>query len=279
MNSEIYPFNTRNGLWYSIFRERKTMKIAVQDFFEQFPDDDICLSHVMTLRYGIKRDCLKCGQATEYYRLSNRPAYSCKLCGHHIYPCAGTPFERTRTPLQLWFYAIYLFTTTRSGVSAKELQRQLGVTYKTAWRIGHEIRKFLGKVVGDDGFSGQVEIDGSHVGGRKHFGAKIGRPGTTDNKAAVFGMVERGADLMACVVPNAKHKTLFPIIEKHVAKDSTVSTDEAPRYRTLRRIGYQHDCVNHAREVWVKGNTHTQTIEGFRSHFKCSMRGTHRSTR
>jgi transposase len=127
------------------------MKITVQDFFERFSDDDICLHHVMTLRYGIQRDCPKCAQPTEFYRLTNRPAYSCKLCGHHIYPCAGTPFERTRTPLQLWFYAMYLFTTTRHGVSAKELQRQLGVTYKTAWRIGHEIRKFTGAVDGDGG--------------------------------------------------------------------------------------------------------------------------------
>lgn len=97
----------------------------------------------MVLRYGKVRDCSGCGKATEFYKLAKRPAYSCKLCGYHIYPCAGTPFERTRTPLQLWFYAIYLFTTTRHGVRAKELQRRLGVTYKTARRIGHEIRKFM----------------------------------------------------------------------------------------------------------------------------------------
>ncbi len=77
------------------------MKITVQDFFKRFSDDDICLHHVMTLRYGIQRDCPKCAQPTEFYRLTNGPAYSCKLCGHHIYPCAGTPFERTRIPLQL----------------------------------------------------------------------------------------------------------------------------------------------------------------------------------
>jgi transposase len=253
------------------------MKITVKDFFKRFPDDDVCLQHVMTLRYGIKRDCTKCGQATEYYRLSNRPAYSCKLCGHHIYPCAGTPFERTRTPLQLWFYAMYLFTTTRHGVSAKELQRQLGVTYKTAWRIGHEIRKFMGTVDGDSGLSGHVEIDETYVGGRKHHGSAIGRPGPGNNKVTVFGMVERDGDLMTYVVPNAKNETLLPIIEKNVAKGSDVSTDEAPGYRNLRKMGYRHGSVNHGREQWVDGKTHTNTIEGFWSHFKCSMRGTHRS--
>ncbi len=156
------------------------MKITVQDFFKRFPNDDTCLSHVMTLRYGINRDCLKCGQATEYYRLSNRLAYSCKLCGHHIYPCARTAFERSCTPLHLWFCAIYLFTTTRHGVPAKELQRQLAAMYKTACRTGHEIRKLMGVVDGDGdgGLSGHVEIDESCIGGRKHLGAKIGRPET-----------------------------------------------------------------------------------------------------
>jgi len=253
------------------------MKITVQDFFKRYPDDDTCLHHVMTLRYGIKRDCPKCAQPTEFYRLTNRPAYSCKHCGHHIYPCAGTPFENTRTPLQLWFYAIYLFTTTRHGVSAKELQRQLGVTYKTAWRIGHEIRKFMGSVDGDSGLSGHVEIDETYVGGRKHHGSLIGRPGPGNNKVTVFGMVERGGDLMTYVVPNAKNHTLLPIIYKYVKQGSDVSTDEAPGYRNLRKMGYRHGSVNHGREQWVDGKTHTNTIEGFWSHFKCSMRGTHRS--
>lgn len=252
-------------------------KITVQDFFKRFPDDDTCLSHVMTLRYGTKRDCMKCGQPTEFYRLTNRPAYSCKLCGHHIYPCAGTPFERTRTPLQLWFYAMYLFTTTRHGVPAKELQRQLGVTYKTAWRIGHEIRKFMGIVDGDGGLGGHVEIDEAYIGGRKHYESKIGRPAEGNNKVPVFGMVERGGDLMTYVVPNARNSTLLPIVEKFVAKGSRISTDEAQGYRTLRKMGYKHDSVNHGREQWKKGDTHTNTIEGFWSHFKCSMRGTHRS--
>jgi transposase-like protein len=229
------------------------------------------------LRYGIKRDCPKCAQPTEFYRLTNRPAYSCKLCGHHIYPCAGTPFERTRTPLQLWFYAIYLFTTTRHGVPAKELQRQLGVTYKTAWRMGHEIRKFMGIVDGDDGLSGEVELDEAYIGGRKHYGSKIGRPGKYDNKVAVFGMVERGGDIITQVVPDAKSRTLFPIVEKYVAKGSAISTDEAPGYRTLRKIGYKHGSVNHGREEWKRGSIHTNTIEGFWSHFKNSVRGTHRA--
>jgi transposase-like protein len=253
-------------------------KITVKAFFERFSTDDICLEHVMDLRYGRNRTCLnpKCGKPTEYYRLTNRPAYSCKLCGHHIYPCAGTPFENTRTPLQSWFYAIYLFTTTRHGVPAKELQRQLGVTYKTAWRMGHEIRKFMGRVDGDDGLGGVVEIDETYVGGKEHGGPQMKKISKGD-KTAVFGMVQRGGDLMTHVVPNAKNDTLLPLIEKSVEKGTLINSDEWRGYRNLRKMGYRHTTVRHGRHEYVRGETHTNTIEGFWSHFKCSMKGTHRS--
>ena len=92
--------------------------------------------------------CEKCGEIGKWHRLSKMPAYTCN-CGNHIHPMAGTPFLRTRTSLQKWFYAMFLFTTTRNGVAAKELQRQLGVTYKTAWRMAHEIRIYMGWVDGD----------------------------------------------------------------------------------------------------------------------------------
>lgn len=128
--------------------------LNIRHFFKLFPDDDSCLDHVFKVRFGKETECPKCGKVSTFHRLKKRPAYSCQHCGHHIHPCAGTPFENTRTPLQLWLYAIYLFTTSRHGVPAKELQRQLSVTYKTAWRMGHEmgheIRKQMDKIDGDD---------------------------------------------------------------------------------------------------------------------------------
>ena len=147
---------------------------TVHDLFQQFPDDDACLEHLMTLRHGNPTDCPKCGKHGKFHKLRKEPAYACQWCGQRIYPMVGTPFERSRTPLQKWFYAMYLFTTSRHGVPAKELQRQLGVTYKTAWRMGHELRKYMAKVDGDDGLSGHVEVDESYVGGRKK-GGKRGR--------------------------------------------------------------------------------------------------------
>lgn len=139
---------------------------TIQDFFRRFPTDESCLDHVMTLRYGMTLECPKCAKHGRFTRIKKMPAYQCAWCGYHIHPMAGTPFERTRTPLQKWFYAIYLFTTTRHGVPAKELQRQLGVTYKCAWRMAHEIRKHMAGVDGNDGLMGMVEADETYVGGR-----------------------------------------------------------------------------------------------------------------
>ncbi|MGH9637459.1 MAG: IS1595 family transposase [Candidatus Angelobacter sp.] len=259
---------------------RKAPVFSVRDFFKRFPDDDSCLAHVMQIRHGgTERECPNCHKPAKFYRLKKRPAYSCALCGFHIYPCAGTPFERTRTPLQLWFYAMYLFTTSRHGVPAKELQRQLSVTYKTAWRMAHEIRKHMANVDGDANLSGEVEIDETFVGGMAHRPSErqVGHVTENSKKTIVFGMVERGGDLITRVVPNTKKSTLFPIIEEKIEKGTLLSTDEMSAYKFVGRLGYEHGTVNHSEEEWVNGKFHTNTIEGFWSHFKCSVKGVHRS--
>jgi len=183
----------------------------------------------------------------------------------------GTPFEKSRTPLQKWFYAMYLFTTTRHGVPAKELQRQLGVTYKCAWRMGHEIRKYMGKTDGDDGLSGHVEIDETYVGGIKH----TGKQGPDfSNKIAVLGMVERNGEIITRVIENAKRINLIPHINEHVKPQSVVNTDELAAYRVLSNE-YYHYSVCHQKKQWKKGIHHTNTIEGYWSHIKRSILGTH----
>lgn len=253
---------------------------TIQDFFKRFPDDDACLNHLMKLRYGEVIDCPKCGKHGKFSKISKVPAFQCAWCGHHIHPMAGTPFERSRTPLQKWFYAMYLFTTTRHGVPAKELQRQLGVTYKTAWRIGHEIRKYMGRIDGDGGLSGHVEADEAYIGGKPKAKNNAGVHKfdyTKPDKTIVFGMVQRGGDIITRVVPNTRKKTLMPLIEEYVAKGSVMSTDEMNSYIALTEKGYQHGAVCHHRREYVRGQIHTNTIEGFWSHFKNSIRGTHKS--
>jgi|SRR5680860_1255336 len=119
------------------------MQLTVREFFKQFPDDASCLEHLFTVHFGQGHKCSKCEREAKWYPIKAERAYSCQWCGNHLHPTVGTPFARSRTALQLWFYAIYLFTTSRHGVPAKELQRQLGVTYKCAWRMGHEIRNHM----------------------------------------------------------------------------------------------------------------------------------------
>src|SRR3990167_5379204 len=139
---------------------------TINEFMAQFPDDDSCLDYLMRLRHGDKIECPKCGKTGKFHRIRRHPAYECAWCGFEIFPMVGTIFHRSHTPLQKWFYAMYLFTTSRHGVPAKELQRQLGVSYPTALRMGHEIRKHMGKVDGDDGLSGIVEADETYIGGK-----------------------------------------------------------------------------------------------------------------
>lgn len=252
-----------------------TKTFTIQDFFKRFPDDDVCLDHLMEVRYGKAFQCPKCRRESRFTRLSKLPAYACQWCGHHIHPMAGTPFERSHTPLQKWFYAMYLFTTSRHGVPAKELQRQLSVTYKTAWRMGHEIRKYMGHVDGDGGLSGHVEVDETYVGGRRKGGKKHGVTGRGAKKAVVFGMAERDGDIITRVVDNASRRALLPHIVEKVLPGSLISSDEWMSYKPLKSLGYKHRSVNHAAEQWVDGITHTNTLEGFWSQIKRSIRGTH----
>lgn len=246
-------------------------QLTVQEFFKRFPDDNTCLNHLFSVRYGDKIECPKCSKTSKFSRIKKMPAFACQWCGHHIHPMADTPFHRSRTPLQKWFYAMYLFTTSRHGVSAKELQRQLGVTYKCAWRMAHEIRKYMGKVDGDDNLSGHVEVDETYIGG--HRKGKRGRGAT--GKAVVLGMLERSGDVMTRVVPNVKTKTLKPIILEKVDQGTTISSDELRSYGTLKYHGYNHGTVEHRAKQYVNGIHHVNALEGFWGIIKRSIKGTH----
>ncbi|MFT7571437.1 MAG: transposase [Paracoccaceae bacterium] len=244
---------------------------TITEFFKRFPTDEACLAHLMQVRFGDVLDCPKCGKEGRFTMLTKVKAFSCPWCGHHIHPMVGTPFERSSTPLQKWFYAMYLFTTTRHGVPAKELQRQLGVTYKTAWRIGHEIRKYMGQIDGDDDLWGHVEVDEAYIGGEaKGAGAKW-----RDHKTTVLGMVQRDGNIVTEIVPNASREVLVDRLIEYVRMGSTISSDEWRAYRNLRHTGYKHGTVNHSAKEYVRGEVHTNTIEGFWAMLKRSIRGTH----
>jgi transposase len=245
--------------------------LTIIEFMQMFPDDDACLEHLFKVRFGADHECTRCGETGKWKKLAKMPAYTCQ-CGNHIHPMVGTPFHKSHTPLQKWFYAMYLFTTTRHGVPAKELQRQLAVNYKTAWRMGHELRKYLGLVDGDTPISGHIEADEAYLGGRRK--ARKGKSPLT-NKVIVVGMVERGGSLITRVVPDTSKNSLEVTVTENVLPGSRISTDEHHGYNDLDKCGFQHETVNHKREEYVRGDVHTNTIEGFWSMIKRSIRGTH----
>ena len=123
--------------------EDETMTLS--RFLELFPSSDACLDYLKERFHPDGASCPKCEKKTKFHRLKSRPAYSCQYCGHQVYPTSGTIFERSTTSLQLWFWAIYLVSSTRGKIPAKQLQREIGVTYKTAWRMLREIRALLGE--------------------------------------------------------------------------------------------------------------------------------------
>ena len=176
-------------------------RYSVMEFLREFPDDAACLDYLWRTLYssdGKHYTCPKCKTLRTFHRVESRPLYSCAKCGKGIHPTAGTIFEKSSTSLHLWFYGIYLMASTRCGISAKQLERELGVTYKTAWRMFNKIRSLLTQDGGEQ-FGGTVEMDEAYIGGSAKWRsasrskAKGVRRGRGDpNKQPVFGIVQRG---------------------------------------------------------------------------------------
>lgn len=248
-------------------------KYTLKDMQKEFPDDKACLDWLLNYRYPNGINCKSCGVINaKHHYIASRKSYSCQECGHHVHPTADTIFHKSSTPLTLWFYAIYLMAQTRTGISAKQLERELGVTYKTAWRMFKLIRSRLDE--GGDAFGnggGDVEIDETYVGGVRK--GKRGRGAS--GKTPVVGAVERGGSVKAIVVTDTKAQTVIPFIEETVDQSATVHTDEYPVYNSLAKRGYQHERVTHGEGVFVVGNSHTNSIEGFWAQIKNAVRGVH----
>jgi transposase len=202
----------------------------IREFQKRFPDEDSCLTHLMRNRFGERFTCFKCQKQATYYRVKARRSFECEHCGYQVYPTAGTPFEKTRTSLRDWFYVMFLFCETRNGVAAKEVQRQLGVTYKTAWRMCHLIRLYMGYVDGDAPMGGPgktVEVDETFIGGKDKQGK--------DDKAIVMGIVERGGDVVTRVAQARTEAHIVPHVVRFVKQGFPVHTDEASNFKLLKR--------------------------------------------
>jgi transposase len=256
---------------------------SLMEFMREFPDDATCLEWLWRTRYsedGEHAECPKCETVRVFKRYDTtqaRQSWTCVGCGHHLHPTAGTIYHKSSTSLHLWFYATYLMSSTRCGISAKQLERELGVTYKTAWRMAHLIRTELMEQ-SDEPLSGTVEVDETWVGGKLGNNPKYRKVMPPfANKTPAAGAVERGGRVVAVTVANVRKTTLIGHVTKRVIPASTVYSDESLSYAGLTKAGYTHAHVNHSQNVYVSGTVHTNTIEGFWSLVKRGIGGVYHS--
>jgi transposase len=249
----------------------KQMRYTIKDFQVDFPDEDACLEWLMGYLYPEGIYCKIDKKITPHHKMKTRKSYSCELCGHHVHPTADTIFHKSSTPLTLWFYAIYLMASTRAGISAKQLERELGVTYKTAWRMFHQIRKMMG----DDNsinLSGEVEVDETYI----HPNPQKRSTAKKHNSQIVFGMVERGGKAKVRHVKSSGVSVLIPEIHKGIESASTIYSDEWRAYSKLKIWGYEHSTIKHIDNRYVEGVVHTQNIENLWSTMKRGIKGVYR---
>jgi transposase len=264
---------------------------SLMEFMREFPDDATCLEWLWRTNHapdGHTTFCPKCKQDRKFHRVKGRPSYDCDSCGYHLHPLKGTIFEKSATSLHLWFYAMYLMSQTRCGVSAKHLERELGVTYKTAWRMANLIRNELMVEHGDEPLSGDVEIDETFIGGKPRAAdrARARReakfPGqramlAQRPKTTVFGAVERGGQIRAVVVPDSRAETLGGNVRRFVLPEARIITDDWHGYHKVGRDFRQHDRIDHSAGIYVSGDVHTNTIDGFWATVKNGIRGNYHS--
>jgi len=242
-------------------------KYGVISLHKQFPTDEACLQFIFNARHSTECSC-----GGVYRPRTGRKTFQCSKCRHHISPLAGTIFHKSDTPLTTWFEAILRFSNAKSGYSAKQMQRDLEVTYKTAWRMLHLIRKALPQE--DRPLSGEVEMDTGYFGGKGNAGKNNANlSAVMANKAVIMAAVERGGHTRAEVVSDASAKTISNFLGRNVSTRATLMTDSALTYE---KLPYKREAVNHSKREYVRGKAHINNVEIFWSHVKRSIKGVHK---
>jgi transposase len=253
-------------------------KYTIHNFREQFPTDDACLDYLFKSKFGEKTGCPECSVESKFARVKGRRSYQCPVCSHQIYPTANTVFHKSTTPLTTWFYAIYLFTATRNGVAAKELERQLSVCYKTALRMAHQI-KILMSDKSENKLGGLISADEAYFGMQsKNRHAKdalkvFNKPA----KIAVVGMMEKDGRVKTELIRDhyKSGDSIGDIVKNNVDPNSTLVTDGAKAYVNMDLHFSKHVIINHHKDEYVKDGFSTNNIENYWSTLKRMIKGTH----
>jgi len=254
-------------------------KLNLAKLAKHFSDETAARTLLEQMRWGDNPACPHCGGA-DPYRLnrmagsSTRPGvWKCRACRKQFTVTVGTIFEDSHIPLSKWLLAIHLLCASKKGMSAHHLHRMLGVTYKTAWFMAHRLRYAMTQEPLASKLSGTVEADETYVGGKRR--DRIGRPGFGDpQKTAVVALVERGGRVRAFPMPRVTVKNIREAVAEHVDfHRSRFITDESNLYAGYKAGIMPHDTVNHSHGEYVRGDVHTNTVEGFFSLLKRGIYG------
>lgn len=247
------------------------MRYTIKQFNEEFSDEAACLEAIFQDRYGTLTICPHCGVIdTKFYRVTGRKCYACMHCGYQLHPLAGTIFHKSSTSLVKWFYAIYLFSVSKNGVAALELQRHLGVTYKTAHRMAKQIRSLMNQSGTIGGSDTVIEADETYYGGVKKGGKSV------RDKTPILGVVERHGEARAIVSDTASTARVKTFFASNVASNTELHSDESVIY-LWTDIAMKHKSINHSRGEYARRDVTTNTIEGFWGQLKRSIDGTYHS--
>ena len=253
------------------------LKLTLGDLDERFTDANAAAEYLEGIRWANGVVCPKCGESErEPYPLKNQPRrlWKCRACRKQFTVTVGTIFESSHIPLHKWLLAFYLLCASKKGMSAHQLHRMLGVTYKTAWFMFHRIREAMS----DPGFSaklsGIVEVDETYVGGKRK--GRVGRPGTGDpQKVPVVALVERGGRVRSSHVTTVRARELKGAIRENVDRKARIMTDQFQSYKGLDKEFASHEVVNHAEGEYARGDAHTNTAEGYFANLKRGLNGSY----
>jgi transposase-like protein len=243
--------------------------------------------HLESLRWPTGPVCPHCGSVTIYTLKpkpdSNRPVrkgvYKCKDCRKQFTVTVGTLFEGSHVPLNKWLMAVSLMCSSKKGISAHQLHRMLGVTYKTAWFMAHRIRFAMQQPALKEKLKGIVEVDETYIGGKPRMGGKRKhidhrtKRGRGTKKTPVVALVQRDGTVKSRTMARITGKNLKRFIDNNVDKTSVIMTDDFPSYRQLKK-DFTHKVVKHSMGEYVNGQVHTNTIEGYFSLLKRGVIGT-----
>jgi transposase-like protein len=248
----------------------KPHELDICQLIDQFGSEARCFNYLAALRWPEGIACPRC-QSKKISRITKRDQFDCDGCRYQFSVRVNTIFHDSHLPLWKWFLAVYMMVQAKKGVSANQLKRTLGVSYKTAWYLCHRIRKAMAELNAMK-LGGTVEVDETYVGGKRRY---VGS-GSLDHKTMVLGAVERGGRIRLRVDKRADRKTLRKFIDENVGGwAEKIYTDQHTGYGNLSDHDTTHETVDHSKEEWVRGDVHTNSVEGVWSLFKRSIIGSY----